>query len=419
MSTRQKSVKIGLSTLAIHGGLKAKMRPSGKGKKHTLTEWRAIKPIFARGKINMARGPEVMKLREKFCAIFGRRYAVTTSSGTAALHVALGALEIGRSDEVITSPVTDVGTLIAILQMNAVPVFADVAPQTMMITPETVAEKITRRTKAIIPVHLAGLACDVKGMKRLAGPKKIAVVEDVAQSYLCTQGKALAGTVGEIGCFSLNESKHIGAGDGGILLTNDKKLAERADLFADKCYDRTGGPRDPFFTAYNYRLSTLTAAVALEQLKKLKRICVKRTRWGTRLDFLLAKTDGIIPRPVNRGSTATYWFYMFRLDTRKIAAGVDTFAKALAAEGISARTMASNSALSWSLFRNPQLDRHACSFHCPLYKGNVDYNIRKYPGLQEALATTVRIGMNEFYTMADIKDIARAVRKVAQYYVKL
>ena len=115
------------------------------------------------------------------------------------------------------------GTLIAILAQNAVPIFADVDPLTVEITPETVARKITPRTKAIILVHLAGLPADSRGIVRLARSRGIAVVEDMAQSYLCKQGSRYAGTLGDIGCWSLNESKHIGAGDGGILLTNRRE----------------------------------------------------------------------------------------------------------------------------------------------------------------------------------------------------
>src|SRR5688572_4856107 len=139
-----------IEKLAIHGGKPVRRTRLSSGPKHSLAEWRAIRPIFARGSIHMTRGPEVMALREKFKRLFGMKYAVTTSSGTAALHTALGALEIGRGDEVITSPITDMGTLTAILAQNAVPIFADVDPLTLMMTPKTLEAKITARTKAIL-----------------------------------------------------------------------------------------------------------------------------------------------------------------------------------------------------------------------------------------------------------------------------
>ena len=403
-------------TLAIHGGKPAKTTPFGRGPKHSLDEWRALKPIFERGAINMTRGPEVMKLREKFCELFGRKYAVTTSSGTAALHTAMGALEIGRGDEVITSPITDMGTLTAIMQQNAVPVLADVDPLTLMITPDTVKRRITRRTRAVIPVHLAGQPCDVRGIKRVVKDKGIAIVEDMAQSYLTRQGKTYCGTVGDIGCWSLNESKHIGAGDGGMLLTNNKKLADRADLFADKCYDRTGTGRSPFLAPYNYRLSTLTAGVCLEQLKKVHKICSRRNQLGARLDGLLSEIPGIIPRPLRKTDYATYWYYLFSLDPEIITVEAADFAAALNAEGVPASSVAS--VLDWSLLRDTPDERHACGIHCPVYKGQVSYDLDQFPGVRRVKRLAVQTGLSESYSAKDIVQMASAIEKVARYHTR-
>jgi len=402
--------------LALYGGRPVKTTPFGSGPKHSLAEWHAIKPLFQRGVIHMTRGPEVMALRQAFAKLFGRKYAVTASSGTAALHAATGALGIGRGDEVITSPITDMGTIVAILAQNAVPIFADVDPLTLMITPETVAAKITPRTRAIILVHLAGLPADARGICRLARKHGIPVVEDMAQSYLTRQGRRYAGTFGVIGCWSLNESKHIGAGDGGVLLTNDRALARRADLFADKCYDREGGKVDPFFAPYNYRLNTLTAAVCLEQLKKVRWICRTRNRYGTRLDRALAAIPGITPRPVRKGDYATYWYYVFSVDPEILGVDSAEFARALHAEGIPCRP-AAESVLDWTLFREHVVSRHACAASCPLYKGpRPDYALENYPGLLQVKRRAIRVGMSEYFTPKDISDIIRAVRKVAAFY---
>jgi perosamine synthetase len=402
--------------LALHGGEPVKKTPFGRGTKHSLAEWQAIKPLFTRGAIEMTRGPEVMQLRERFKKLFGKKYAVTASSGTAAIHTAMGALGIGRGDEVITSPITDMGTLTAIMMQNAVPIFADVDPRTLMITPETVSAKITPRTKCILAVHLAGLASDVKGMLRIAKPKGIPVVEDVAQSYLATQGRSAVGTMGVIGCWSLNESKHIGAGDGGVMLTNDEELARRGDLFADKCYNREGGPTDPFFAAYNYRLSTLTAAVCLEQLKKLKWLCRRRNAYGTRLDRALSRIEGVSVRPVRRGDYATYWYYVLHIDPAVLGCTNAEFAKAVSAEGVGMRACTDN-VLDWALFREHRENRHACGDSCPLYKGpKADYDIAHFPGLLQVKGRSIRMGMSEYWTPQDISDIIRAVKKVAAWF---
>ncbi len=408
----------GETRLALLGGRPFNQTPFGHGPKHDLAEWRAIRPVFARGTIEMTRGPEVMRLREAFGARFGARYAVTASSGTAALHTAMAALGIGRGDEVITSPVTDMGTLSAILMQNAVPVLADVDPRTLMITPSSVAARLTPRTRAVIPVHLAGQPCDVPGIRRLLRGRRIAIVEDMAQSYLARQQGRLCGLTGDIGCWSLNETKHIGAGDGGMLLTNNRRLAARADLFADKSYRRDGGAVDPAFTACNYRLSTLTAAVCLEQLKKLDRICARRHAHGTRLDGLLAPIPGIAPRPVPATDHATYWYYLFHVDPTVLGVEAETFARALSAEGVPARPAALLSVLRWRLIRRRPLDRHACAEHCPLYTGRVSYAAADFPGLRAACRTAVRVEISEWYRGRDLKAIAGAVAKVAAHYRK-
>lgn len=405
-------------TLAIHGGKPVRTAKFAGGHKHDLREWQAIKPIFERGAIHMTRGPEVMALRERFKKLFGMKYAVTASSGTAALHTAIGALEIGRGDEVITSPITDMGTLTAIMAQNAVPVFADVDPRTLHVTVETIAAKLSPRTKAILLVHLAGLPADGRGIARLARKRKIALVEDMAQSYLSRQGARLAGTYGDVGCWSLNESKHIGAGDGGILLTNNARLAQRADLFADKCYDREGKGITPFFAPYNYRLNTLVAGVCLEQLKKVRSICARRNAQGTYLDRELSKIPGISVRPSGKNDYSTYWFYVFHIDPDRLGCTNDEFAVAMRAEGVHAGSFSEKyNVLEWPLFHEHRDNPHACAEHCPLYKGpRPDYDLANFPGALEVKRRSLRLGVSEFYTMRDMRDVVRAVKKVAEWY---
>lgn len=405
--------------LAIHGGTPVRTKPYDLGKKHSLSEWKALRPIFERGSIPMTRGPEIMKLREMFCEIFGKKYAVTTSSGTAAIHTALAAVGVGRCDEVITSPSTDMGSLVGILQLNAVPVFADIDPSTRMITAKTVEAAITPRTKAVEVVHIAGMAADTKGIMRVCKPRGIAVIEDCAQSYLCTKGGHVAGTLGDIGCWSMNESKHIGAGDGGIMLTDNAEYARRADLFADKCYSRDGGPHDPFFAPLTYRLNALAAAVTIEQLKKLEAICARRNLLGSRLDTELSKIDSIGIRPLGKGDYCTYWFYIFSIDTERLGVTNAQFSGALKKEGIPSQLPHTMNVLNWSLFKKDTDDRHACSYHCPSYKGGKPgYRTEQYPGMVKACEQGIELLMNQNFSVRDILDMAKGIGKVTNYYMK-
>jgi perosamine synthetase len=320
------------SALAIHGGTPAKTTPYGSGPKHMPHEKAAVCEVLDRGVLTFSRGPEVMALRETWAAMYGVKHCVTTSSGTAAIHTAVGALGIGRGDEMITSPITDMGTLIAIMTQNAVPVFADVDPWSRNMTPASIEQMITPRTKCILVVHLAGNPVDMPGVMKLAKKHRLRVVEDLAQSYLCRIGDRLCGTYGDFGCFSLNDSKHMAAGDGGMVITNNDKLADLAELFADKCYDRTGQGRDPFMVGYNYRLNIMAAAVALQQAKSIKKLTDTRHKRGTKLTELLADVPGILPHKVLPKAYATYWNYLFAVDPEAFTCDRATFLLALQAE---------------------------------------------------------------------------------------
>jgi len=256
------------------------------------------------------------------------------------------------------------------------------------------------------------------GIMRLARRHKLAVIEDVAQSYMTTyQGRPI-GTLGDVGCWSLNESKHIGAGDGGVMMTNDEAVARRGDLFADKCYDRTGTGLKPSFAAVNYRLNAMVAAVSMEQLKKVKWICRRRNALGSYLDRELSRLPGVSVRPVRRGDFATYWYYIFHIDTDRLNCTVQEFGKAMQAEGAWCGALNQN-VMDWPVFKDHPDDRHACSSHCPLYKGGApDYDTRNYPGVIEANARSLRAGMSEYFTMADMKAFVRAAAKVAGYAAK-
>jgi dTDP-4-amino-4,6-dideoxygalactose transaminase len=403
--------------LALHGGPKAKQVPFGSGPKHVLDELEALKRVIERGAIQFARGPEVMELREQMKKLYAAKHCITTSSGTAAIHTALGALAIGRGDEVITSPASDMGTYIAILAQNAVPVFADVDPHNSNMTPESIQARITPHTKAILVVHLAGNPCDMPAIMKIARKHKLFVVEDLAQSYLCSVRGKLCGTFGDVGCFSLNDSKHIGAGDGGMLITNDPALADRADLFADKCYDRTGQGRMPFLLGYNYRMNLLAAAVALVQMKGLKRICDRRTRLGDKLSSLIQGLPGVRPHKVLPSARCTYWYYVMFVEESELTCDAQAFAAALRAEGAPA-SLSTRCAPDFPLFKDRVVSVHACAWTCPFYKGSVNYDMAHFPGLEKCRAGLLRLGLNEHWTDRDVREAAKAVRKVAMHYGK-
>src|SRR5947208_8743061 len=233
-------------------------------------------------------GQMVSSFEKEFAYTYGVPYGVASTSGTAAIHVALGALDLNPGDEVITAPITDLGTIIPILYQNAIPIFADI-DNTYNMDPADVERKISPRTRAIIVVHLFGNPCDMDAIVDIAKRHGIALIEDCSQAHLAEYKGKYVGTIADIGCFSFQQSKQMTTGDGGMTITSNKSYYERMKLFADKGYARKGwGARAYLFHALNYRMNELTGAVGLAQLKKIKGVVAKRRELGERLSALLS-----------------------------------------------------------------------------------------------------------------------------------
>src|SRR6185369_1903172 len=167
---------------------------------------------------------------------FGAQFSRAVTSGTAAVHTAVAAIDPEPGDEIITTSITDMGGIAPILYQGAIPIFADVDPVTLNVTPEAIAARVTKRTRAIIATHLFGNPCDMTGIMRVADKAGIPVIEDCAQAFLATDQDRLVGTIGAIGAFSLQQGKHMTTGEGGIVVTKDPKLARWMILFSDKAW---------------------------------------------------------------------------------------------------------------------------------------------------------------------------------------
>lgn len=220
----------------------------------------------------VAQGPKVAELEQEFARLAGSKFAVATSSGTTALHVALMAHGIGPGDEVITSPFTFIASANSVLFTGASPRFVDIHPDTFNIDPALIEAAITPRTKAIMPVHLYGLMADMDPIMDIARRHNLAVIEDAAQAHGATYKGRPAGSFGT-GCFSLYATKNMTSAEGGMVTTNDPDIADKAKLL------RAHGSRVRYYhdiLGYNFRLTDLHAAVGLAQLRKLPRFNEQR-----------------------------------------------------------------------------------------------------------------------------------------------
>ncbi len=286
---------------------------------------------------------------ERFAALFDLPYAVAVNSGTSALHAALAAMGIGPGDEVIVPPLTFAATAFAVLYLGAVPVFADVDEETFMLTAETIAARITPRTRAVIPVSLYGAPPPLDEITDLARRRGLRVLEDDAQCVLGRRRGRLVGTWGDAAVFSLQRSKHLTTGDGGVILTGDAGIAERARKFADLGYRQlTAAPisnedfkerlqvpgyRRHASMGYNYRMPEVCAAMGLAQLEKAEDLVARRIACGRLYAEAVEGIPGVVPQRVPEDAEPTYWTFAFRLDEEAAGFSRETFRRAFREAG--------------------------------------------------------------------------------------
>lgn len=418
-------MKIEHEQLAIQGGQPVRHNPfptvnDASGHSFDEKEIDLLIETLRSGRLNYTCGTRVETLEKEFSRYYGVSFCVASSSGTAALHIAVGALGIGPGDEVIVPPITDIGTVIGILYQNAIPVFADVEPYALTLDPQDIAKKISPRTKAIIPVHLLGNACDMDGIMEVANQFGLFVIEDAAQAYGTRYRDRLVGTIGTIGCFSLQQSKHMTAGDGGLTITNLPDLAQRAKLFSDKGWKRPLY-KDVEFLAPNYRMTELQAAVALAQLEKLEREVNRRQELAHLFNEIIAEIPGILPQRVSQHVEHSYWQYAFFLDRRVIKSTVFEFGEALQAEGIPCLPGYTREPMyMYPIFQNKRFyGTSRCPYGCNLYEKELNYTRGLCPNAERGLSDVLVLPWNSRYTNQDLEDIGRALQKVCRAFASI
>jgi dTDP-4-amino-4,6-dideoxygalactose transaminase len=366
------------------------------------------------GTLTVTKGKFGKRLETEFAALSGAKFAHACSSGSAAVHCAVAALDPEPGDEIVTTSITDMGALAPILYQGAIPVFADVDPRTGNVTAESVAARITDRTKAIVVTHLFGNPCDMTGIMAVADAKGIPVIEDCAQAFNATHRGRPIGTFGAMGCFSLQQGKHITTGEGGIVVTNDEKLARRVFLFINKAWGYGDPNPDHYFLAPNYRLSELQAACAVGQLPKLAGVVETRVALAARMDELLAATPGVSAPHREPHDAHTYWKYSVLVDPKVIPGGPAALAKELKAANIaSAPRYIQKPAFRCQIFRDQRTFGNSRWPFTLARPEAVDYAAERFPGTFEYLDRVLVLPWNEKYTHEHINYLAAAIHHAA------
>ena len=365
-------------------------------------------------------GPKVRKLEADFEKYFSVEYAVAVNSATAGLHTAVAASGVGPGDEVIVSPYTMSASATAIVMANAIPVFADIEEETFCIDPEKIKKKITSRTKAIILVHLFGQMADMSKIMKIARKHKLIVIEDAAQAIGATYKEKYAGTIGNVGIYSLNQHKTITTGEGGVLVTNDRNIAEKARFIrnhGEVIVDRMDYKDITNTVGWNYRMTELEAAVGIAQFRKLNFLNSYRIELAEYFTDLLTKEKfpGIEIPMLRSHNRHVYFSYPLKFKKDKIGISRETFIKAIQAEGVSF-----GAGYVRPIYMEPMYQKRTaygakgCPFKCPFYKGKVFYKKGLCP-IAEKMHYKELISTGLFrYPLKkkDIKDIFLTFKKI-------
>ena len=425
--------------LAINGGPRAKttenihMFPGGM--EIGEDERREIMEVLDHKYLFRYYGPEdfpskVRRLEVEFAELIGTKYALAVNSCTSALISSLVAAGVGPGDEVIVPGYTFFASAAAIIAAKAIPIIAEV-DDSLTLDPADFEAKITEKTKAVIPVHMRGAPCDMESVMEIARRHGLKVIEDVAQacggsyaprSTLDAQRQRL-GSFGDLSAFSLQYHKIITSGEGGLVVTNDEMLYDRAQAYHDTaaCWrpDRFGLPRyeGEVFPGVNFRMSELAGAVALAQIRKLDGLLAGMRRNKKRIKDGISDLKGITFRRLNDAEGDTAIALIFYLPDKAITA---RFAEALQAEGVGAACIFDKGIPDWHIYAHWKhiiekvtATPEGCPYACPFYGKKVEYSADMCPNTLDLLSRSIHLDIPPQMTPEDCDMIAHGIRKVA------
>jgi perosamine synthetase len=403
-----------LSTLLTNVGMQLPSDQEASGRTLGHEELNYLAEVIASGTLTSTKGKFVKRFEDEFAKKLGVKFAYACASGTAAIHTAIAALDPEPGDEIVTSPITDMGALTPILYQAAIPVFAEVDPATWNVTAKTIEPMLSSRTKAIIVTHLFGNPCEMDAINRLAESRGIPIIEDCAQAFLAKSQGQNVGTLGKVSCFSLQQGKHITTGEGGLVVTDDPELARRLYLFINKAWGYGDPNPDHYFLAMNYRMSELQGAVALAQLPKLEEVAQRRVAMAESLSQKLAGLKGVRIPYVRPGDVHTYWKYCLRVDSKVISGGSVALGKELKARQISSMPRyIQKPAFACKIFQEQKTFGNS-RFPFTLARPEVlRYEEARFPLTMQSLQEILVLPWNENYVEAHVNFISDAIHDAA------
>ncbi len=351
-------------------------------------------------------GPKVGEFEEAMASWVGAKYAVSFSSGTAALHAATFAAGLQAGDEAITSPLTFAATANCVLYQGATPVFADVAEDTLNLDPELIEAQITTRTKAILPVDYAGHPADLDSILQLAERHGLIVIEDACHALGGEYGGRRVGSIAHMTVFSFHPVKHLTTGEGGMVTTDNPLFAETLRRFRNHGISSDARQRqsagqwhyEMVLLGFNYRLTDIACALGLQQMKKLDANLARRRQIAARYAAEFREMPGILPPQTREHVIPAWHLYPIRLDLTKLSVGRGEIFRALRAENIGVNV------------HYIPVHRH------PYYRDRFGYKGGEYPVAEYAYERLISLPMFHGMSDSDVEDVIRAVGKVASHF---
>jgi UDP-4-amino-4,6-dideoxy-N-acetyl-beta-L-altrosamine transaminase len=395
--------------LAINGGkpVRDKLLPYG----HQWVDKEDIKAVSEVLHSDwITQGPKVAEFEEEFARYVGAKYAVAVNSGTAALHAVCFAAQIEEGDEAITTPITFVASANCVLYQGGTPVFADIDADTLNIDPVEIEKKITKKTKALIPVDFTGLPVNLEEILQIARKNNLIVIEDASHALGATYKDSKIGSISDMTIFSFHPVKHITTGEGGMIATNNKEYYERLKLFRThgitKEKDKLLNYDGPWYyemqeLGYNYRLTDFQCALGMAQLKKIDRNVQRRIEIAQKYNEEFKDIEEIkTPYSDSKNSTSAWHLYIIQHNLEKLKVGRREIFEALKAENIGVNV-------------------HYIPVHLqPYYQKRFGYRLGDFPKAENYYSRAITLPIFPKMSDKDIDDVVIAVRKVLNYYKK-
>jgi perosamine synthetase len=394
-----------LETLAIHGGtpVRETLLPYGRQSLDDEDIQAAIEVLKSDW---LTTGPKVGEFEEQFAAWVGTKRAVSFSSGTAALHASAFAAGLKSGDEAITSPMTFCATANCVLYQGATPVFADVSADTLNLDPQEVAKKINARTKAIIAVDYAGHPADLAALCELAAQHGLVLIEDACHALGAEHLGERVGGIADMTVFSFHPVKHLTTGEGGMVTTNDVKLAETLRRFrnhginSDARQRQAGGQwfYEMVLLGFNYRLTDIGCALGISQLKKLEANLARRRAIAARYIRAFRELSALMAPAVREGMDPAWHLYPIRLKLEALSAARGEIFRALRGENMGVNV------------------HYIPVHHHPYYREHFGYKGGEYPVAEDAYERLISLPMFHAMTDQDVNDVIAAVSKVLEAF---